>query len=320
MQEEVRSLVTTQFAARVARRWNARRASIQSVQQSENFVFRFRDGKGRERYLRVSPPNYRPIGDIEAELDFVRHLKRMKVPVAGPVRSIRGKWVETIQSEQGELYAAVFEAVYGEPMRWGTDQENRGMLLRRGRALGRMHHAARSYHAAGGVRRFHWYEDDLFTDPEGYLSRRDWAARREYEELVQWMLSREATRENYGMVHGDFGSGNTLVRRDGSVVAFDFDDCLHHWYIYDLAISIRTAARFPYRARKRYLAYLLEGYGEEKNLGNDTAREVEQFCRLGALYRYIALRRESDGRRLDAEQGKRLAARLKMVRRPPKWH
>jgi len=320
MQDEMRTLVTEAFAARVARRWNGQAASIRAVQQSENFVFRFHDGKGRERYLRISPPNYRPLGDIEAELDFVRHLKRMKIPVATPVRSMRGKWVETIEGEHAEMYAAAFEAVYGEAMRWGSDEENRGMLLRRGTALGRMHHAARSYRPTTGLRRFHWYEDDLFTDPESYLSKRDRAARREYEELVQWMLAREATRENYGMVHGDFGSGNTLVRPDGNVVAFDFDDCLHHWYLFDVAVSIRTAVRFPYRVRKRYLAYLLEGYSQEKNLGRDGAEEVGQFCRLGALYRYIAMLREGEKEQFNEEQAKRLEARLKLVRCPPKWH
>jgi len=78
--------------------------------------------------------------------------------------------------------------------------------------------------------------------------------------------------------------------------------------------------RENYDRMKRYLAYLLEGYSQEKNLGRDGAEEVGQFCRLGALYRYIAMLREGEKEQFNEEQAKRLEARLKLVRCPPKWH
>jgi Ser/Thr protein kinase RdoA (MazF antagonist) len=314
------SSVSLSLALATAQRWEADLTSISAVQQSENFVFRFRDRRKRERYLRISPPNYRPRIEYEAELDFVRHLHARHVPVAAPVKSVAGKWVETIHRRGGNLYAAVFEAVYGEQQRWGTEDENCKMLFERGKALGRMHNAARLYKPSGKLERFHWFEDDLFTEPDRYLRKSDQEARREYEELIQWMLNRPISKENYGVVHGDFGSGNTLRQPDGSLIAFDFDDCLQHWYIYDMAVSIRTARTMPEAERKRYLRAMLDGYGEEKDLGGDGPAEVAQFCRLAALYRYITVLRDQAGKRLNAEDRELRKRRLDVLRNPPTWH
>jgi amicoumacin kinase len=314
------SLVPEKLAADAMLRWSGDLASIQPVAQSENFVFRFRDGRRRERYLRISKPDHRPREEIEAEIDFVRHLHSRGVPVAPPVRSRRRKWVETLSHPQGELYAAVFEAVSGHSPRWGTDAENRKMLFERGRALGRMHSAARSYRPTVTTPRFHWFEDDLFADPTYYLRKSDRIPRREYQALIEWMLDRPATRQNYGIVHGDFGSGNMLQQADGTLVVFDFDDCLYHWYSYDLAVAIRSARTMPYRRRKEYLRVLMDGYTTEKDLCGDTAEEIGQFCRLAALYRYITVLREYGRGRRNAE-GKRLfESRLAALRHPAKWH
>src|SRR5262249_8829126 len=150
----------------------------------------------------IAPPNYRPLEDIEAELDFVRHLDSRGVPVAPPVRSRRKKWVETLSLAQGDFHAAVFEAVKGKSPRWGTDAENRKMLYARGKALGRIHSAARFYRPNPKATRFHWFEDDLFSDPTDYIRKEDRIVAREYQALIRWMLDRAATRENYGIVHG----------------------------------------------------------------------------------------------------------------------
>jgi len=313
-------LIPKKLAAEAVLRWSGDPASIQPVAQSENFVFRFRDGRARERYLRITKSKYRPREEIEAELDFLRHLHSRNVPVAPPVRSRRRKWVETLRLPQGESYAAVFEAVTGQSPRWGTDAENRKMLFERGRALGRIHSAARYYRPTVKSLRFHWFEDDLFADPTQYLRKNDRIPRREYETLIKWLLDRPATRENYGIVHGDFGSGNMLQQADGTLVAFDFDDCLYHWYSYDLAVAIRSARTMPYRQRKEYLSVLMHGYTTEKDLCGDTAEEIGQFCRLAALYRYITVLREYGRDRMNAE-GKRLfESRLAALRHPAKWH
>lgn len=317
-----------ELARRASARWVVAPGSIEPVTRSGNYVLRFRDAaSGRTRYMRISPPDYRPRDQIEAEVDFVRHLDSKGVPVAAPVQSRRGKWVETLRTrragKQHEQYVAVFEAVGGQIARWTRDQEaNCRMIFERGQALGRLHHAARGYRPRGNFKRFHWFEDDLFSDPGYYFPRRDVIQRREYESLINWMLDRDATEENYGMVHGDFGSGNMFRREDGSMVAFDFDDCLHHWFIYDLAVSIRSAAAMEYEQRRKYLSAMLDGYREEKDTGGDGAEEVGRFCHLGALYRYVTVLRECNRRRgrMTGEQRDRFNRRLELLRNPLRWH
>src|SRR5207247_6347410 len=100
---------------------------------------------------------------------------------------------------------------------------------------------------------------------------------------------------------------------------FDFDDCLYHWYIYDLAVTIRSAHSMPYADRKIYMRALLDGYGQEKELCGDGAEEVGQFCRLGALYRYVTVLREYDRRRMTRPQRKVFNDRLDVLRAPLRW-
>ena len=311
-----------ELARRVSSRWDVAEGSLEPVARTGNFVFRYKDGAtGIVRYMRISPPDYRSLDQFEAEVDFVRYLDSQGVPVAAPVVSRRGKWVETIRTrEDGDQFVAVFESVGGAIASWGRDEEaNCRMIFERGKALGRMHHAAQNYRPSGDFSRFHWFEDDLFAHPQRYFSRHDIVQRRHYESIIRWMLRRDATHQTYGVCHADFGSGNMFRRDDGSMIAFDFDDCVQHWFIYDLAVTIRNGAKMPFESRRRYVRAMLDGYAEEKDLCGDGAAEVEQFCHLGALYRYVTILREYDRRRMTVAQRARFNRRLDALREPLRW-
>jgi Ser/Thr protein kinase RdoA (MazF antagonist) len=315
-----------ELARRASARWEVAPGSLEPVTRTGNFVFRFRDSaSGLVRYMRISPPYYRSLNQIKAEVDFVRFLHADGVPVATPVISNRGKWVETLRTqcdgEQHTQYVVVWESVSGAIASWTKDQEaNCRMIFERGKALGRMHRSAQNYRPTGNFSRFHWFEDDLFRHPEEYFERADVIQRREYESIVQWMLSRDATHQSYGVCHADFGSGNMFRRDDGSMIAFDFDDCVQHWFSYDLAVTIRNGAKMPLESRRRYMRAMLDGYAEEKDLCGDGPAEVERFCHLGALYRYVTILREYDRRHMTVEQRDRFHRRLDALREPMRWH
>ncbi len=295
--------------------WDYAPGTLEPVREGNNFVYRYRDNEARERYLRIGTTD---LNKLQAELDFLNHLHLNGAAIAPPVPSLQGRYVETIDTPAGQFTVVSFEAVYGEPVKWGEDAHNRKLLFERGQALARLHRIAQTFRPLG-PRRVHWYEDDLFTDPEKYLSPEEIVPRREYEELIQWMLNRPRTLENYGMVHGDFGSFNTL-RRDGTLVAFDFDDCCYHWYLYDVAVAVRSARKLPSKYRKAYLEVLIEGYSSQRSLGGEGVREVAQFCRLAALYRYVSLKRKWDFAKLSAKQKSMVDERLKVLASPPTWY
>jgi Ser/Thr protein kinase RdoA (MazF antagonist) len=322
-----------EVARRASARWDVAPDSLEPVTRTGNFVFRFRDSAGLVRYMRISPPDYRSLDQIQAEVDFVRFLHADGVPVAAPVVSNRGKWVETLRTRRADdgdeggdgerhtkQFVAVFESITGTIASWSKDEEaNCRMIFERGKALGRMHRSAQNYRPTGDFSRFHWFEDHLFAHPEEYFSRRDVIQRREYESIVQWMLSRDATHQTYGVCHADFGSGNMFRQPDGSMTAFDFDDCVQHWFIYDLAVTIRNGAKMPFESRRRFMGAMLDGYAQEKDLCGDGAAEVERFCQLGALYRYVTILREYDRRRMTREQRDRFHRRLDALREPLRW-
>jgi Ser/Thr protein kinase RdoA (MazF antagonist) len=295
--------------------WDHAPGSLEPVRASNNFVYRFVDTAGRPRYLRIGETS---VDKTQAELDFVNYLSANGADVAAPVRSLAGNLVEPLETSAGMFCAVVFEGVSGEQVKWGLDAENRKLLFERGQSLGKLHRVAQSYRPSG-PRRLHWYEDDLFTEPEKYLTVQEIVPRREYEELIHWMLNRPRTLQNYGMVHGDFGSFNTL-RRNGGLVAFDFDDCCYHWYLYDLAVSIRSARKLPSKYRKAYLRVLVEGYASQRDLNGEGVREIAQFCRVAALYRYVSLKRKWDFSNLTEKQKSLVAERLKVLASPPEWY
>jgi Ser/Thr protein kinase RdoA (MazF antagonist) len=290
------------------------------VSESQNFVYRFRDAaRGASRYLRLTHESHRGRDFVQAELDFVDYLARSGADVAAPVRSRDGHLVETIPTEIGEFHAVVFDEVCGQPVKWNTDAENRAILFERGRALGKIHHLSQEYHPPG-PQRFHWYHDDLFLSPWTHLPETEPDARREYQQMILFLLARPRTPANYGMIHGDFASYNTFRRpADGRTIAFDFDDCCYHWYALDIAVAIQGAAQLPDKYRLPYLRVLLEGYATEKSLEGDGPAEVGMFCRLSCLYRYLALTRHADSSHLTPQQQSDLAARRAALTNPVSW-
>jgi Ser/Thr protein kinase RdoA (MazF antagonist) len=257
--------------------------------------------------------------ELRAELEFVRYLIENGAHVAAAIPTAAGTLFDRIETPQGETFAVVFEEVLGTPVSWSTDAENRAILFAHGRSLGRIHRLSQTYQPPPGVRRRHWFEDDLFTDPLKYLPESEQVARREYETLIQWMLKRPRTRDNYGMVHGDFQAHNTLRRDDGWVVAFDFDDCCYHWFMYDVAVAIRAGRKLSDKYRGPYLRVLLEGYASEKDPGPQAVDDVTMFARLAALYRYVTLLRSYDLSILTPDQKDRLDARRETLANPQTW-
>jgi Ser/Thr protein kinase RdoA (MazF antagonist) len=302
-----------------AAHWPHDPRTLTPVEESQNFVYRFHEPDGGPlRYLRLTHETHRTRELIEAELDFVNHLAAAGADVAAPVRSREGNLVEVIESPMGQFYAAVFVAVHGQPVRWDTDAENRAILHERGKTLGKIHRLSQTFRAHPERRRFHWYEDSLFANPDQQIPPSELHARREHEAVFGWLRRREMNTDNYGLIHGDFGSHNTL-RANGTAVAFDFDDCCYHWFLFDLAVAILPAAKLPDKYRKPYMRVLLEGYAGEKSLNGEGPAEVGMFCRLSALYRYVTLLRQLDLENLSGAERAQLESRRAALMSPISW-
>lgn len=57
------------------------------------------------------------------------------------------------------------------------------------------------------------------------------------QEIVSWFQALAKSETNFGLIHGDYNTGNILLQ-DGRAKVFDFDDCAYHWYDYEIANTI----------------------------------------------------------------------------------
>lgn len=213
---------------------------------------------------------------VQAELDFVAHLASAGVPVAEPIRSKEGRFVETDATEAGELIVTCIAEAPGRH-RAGRDMTGRWIEFYGG-LVGSMHAAASDY-APASARRPAW-TDAAFdvglaaagtVDPP--LSER-------------WIESTEALRTHPAggrdlLIHRDCHLGNLLVTEEGQFTVVDFDDAAYGTQAQDVAIvlfhRLLGHAGDPGEATRRFIAHFMSGYERHCTLAGDWPADVDRF-------------------------------------------
>ena len=195
---------------------------------------------GEKQYiLRISDLGDRSEEDYLAETEFVRFLAQNGAPVANVIPSVHGRLVDRVEADGKAVYVSLFAYAKGMLMADNGYRYREGAPLSEyfyntGKALGAIHRLSRTY---APVHRRPDYFDKYNME---YLSR---LIPDEYPELKAAVAKRlDAFRTLpmdkvcYGLVHFDFSDGNYHIDMDtGAVTAFDFDNCMNCWYMFDLA-------------------------------------------------------------------------------------
>ena len=235
---------------------------------------------GENRYvLRISALGDRTEEDYLAETEFVRYLARNGAPVADVIPSVRGKLVERIEQDGETAYIVLFEYAKGMLLSDNGYRYREGAPLdeyfyNTGKALGAIHRLSKQYrpvHRRGGFSEKYTaeYIDRLIPDSFADLKRAICRRLEAYRTLPE-------DPENYGLVHFDFCDGNYHVDLEtGGITAFDFDNCIYCWYMFDLA-HLWTHGVGWYRhepdpekrmeCMDRYFGKILEGYRSETDV------------------------------------------------------
>ena len=281
--------------------WHGEPGSLQYVGESESYVCCFM-ATGRKLYMRLTSPSHRMREQIEAELSFLAHLQQGGIALAAPVVSVNGRALESLGNGSESWYAVVFEEAEGEIFSFGSDDEaNRRHFRLRGEVLGAIHRLSGSYSSSANGHRFRWHEDPVFTEIDSYLPASETVVWGEYARLMTLLQDRPESKESFGLIHGDFGATNFRCLGD-QLTVFDFDDCCHHWYAYDLAITL-----YPHGWRTGAAALLdalLEGYSKQGTKYNQLRDDVIDFCGLRLLYLFLNNARNWGFTDLTAEQEK----------------
>lgn len=296
------------LASAAVKLWQGAEGSLRLVSDSCNRVYCFQES-GRPRYLRLTSSSHRTKEQIEAELDFIAHLRRGGIHAAPPVPSTAGALIEELALAEALVFACVFEEAEGERFRYDSSRFSEEHFRLRGETLGRIHALSKVYAPRAGARRFDWEEDELLSEAEGLLPRSEMVVLRAYLELRERLQSYPKSKESFGLIHGDFGETNYRCG-DGRLHIFDFDDSSYHWFIYDLAVSIYPHGRKP--EGLRLLNRLLEGYAAFSRL-DVTLEEITMFCRWRLVYMFLVYARKWGFENLSDEKARWFALKRENI-------
>ena len=295
-------------------RWNGEVGSLEAIEESSNFVYRFVRG-GQRFYLRIASEKHRKREQLMAEVEFVRYLGRHGCAVAMPLESVNGELIERLAAGGAQYHAAVFEEAAGQTVKWGTHEQNRRVMGMLGRSLARIHAESKDYR--GTVQRFHWDDGFLrYIGPQLPASQGD--VKKEIDTVLEWAGKQAMTEENFGLIHGDPVPANFRISGE-RLTLFDFDDCCRHWYLFDLAIALRATERLDDSTRNAYLQAMLEGYRAHGAVEGDAVGMISWLFRLSSLLRYVHAIRSWDLINLTDEQEKMLEERVRIIMRPLEW-
>lgn len=309
------SIHRAELADTAVKLWHGVTGSLQHVSDSANQVYSFIQS-GETRYLRLTSGNDRTKGEIEAELDFIAHLRQGGVSAMLPLASSAGRLIEELPLADNLLFACVFEEAKGERFGYGSAKSNREHFRLRGKTLGQLHTLSKAYAPSGSFRRFAWDEDRLLLDMDSFLPESEKIVRRAYEALKERLRGYPKSSETFGLIHGDFGETN--YRCHGARLnVFDFDDCCYHWFAYDLAVTI-----FPHGWRReglQLLDWLLEGYSENIQMDTEIA-QITMLCQWRLIYMFLVYARKWGFANLSGQQAEWFARRRENIARGYTWH
>jgi amicoumacin kinase len=308
-------MMSRTLAVEAVRCWFATASKPTHVQDSDNSVYSFEIGDPARRYfLRLTHPEHRQLNQIQAELDFVLYLNGEGFPVSRPVLSMENRLVERVSAE---YFACVFEAATGALVEVGSSDWSKKLFLTWGNFMGRMHRAAERY-VPRGPKRFRWDEDEVLVNIDNNLPANETSARRELDHVLIWLEHLPSDTDRFGMIHGDLCRVN-FHYNGKEIIAYDFDDCCYHWFVYDLVCALAPAMFRPLEERSAYRNWLIEGYQQAKTLSETWKEEFDWLLRLRSVYIFTHYIRKSVGEIENHPKRRLLELLLESFDRPITW-
>lgn len=242
--------------------------------------------------IRVSVEHpHRTATDVLSELMWIDDLKNDVTTVCQPLPSLENRMVERI-SVNGMVYlATMFRKANGSifPAKDWTPR----YFYDAGVLLGKIHRtSSEGYQNGFRYKRRHW-DEHPFYDFAPYDKFYSPQVRADAEAVLRKIQSIPRTPLCYGMIHGDYHSGNMFCDW-GDLWAFDFDDCCYGYFMFDIVCiahigvnSMAYASKYPdITARDRLLGQegiltqIRAGYSTQWNLPDEQWELFDDFFRL----------------------------------------
>ncbi len=266
---------------------------IQTVPEHEggrNRIFVLKKENGEKCILRISALGDRTEDAYLAETEFVRYLAANGASVADVIPSVNGKLVERLQENGGTAFVSLFAYAPGmlicdNGYRYREGAPLSEYFYNTGKTLGRIHALSKTYQP------FHRRADYFDKYNMAYIDR---LIPDTYEQLKRAISVRlnafsalPKSADSYGLVHFDFSDGNYHINMEtGEITAFDFDNAMYCWYMFDLAnlwthgVGWCQSEPDPDKRRafmSEYFDTVLAGYMTETDLPKELAQKLPLF-------------------------------------------
>ncbi len=260
---------------------------------------------GRRYILKLRQVTPRRTHDyVMGELDFLEYLAERGARVSRPAKSLRGRHIEMLDTEDGEFMAYAVEKVDGRLVDWREWTPD--LFQKWGAMLGRLHALARDYSpSSDSYRRRHWHEDQDYDLERGIPSSQQDIIRKG-NALLERLRVLPVGRDNYGLVHEDLHQWNFFIH-EGELTAFDFENCVYDWFAGDFSPVLHNVitAQSHHYERSEYdywmggakmdtptfidyfLSNFMEGYVRENTLSDEWMRRIPDFVRRRHLSTYV---------------------------------
>jgi Ser/Thr protein kinase RdoA (MazF antagonist) len=279
MHPELVSRFNNRVRDEAASRFGAAPDDLSRLNAFENHIFEFTNPDGLELILRISHSARRTHEYTQGEIEFVRFLSAAGLPVASPVLSDGGQFIERIEDkEPGQYFVAVaFEraagVVFDEAPALKDIYWTPTLFRELGQIFARLHNRAQEYRLSSPrYKRQEWHEYDVvdidrFAPPDETLVRERTAA------IIERLRRLPRGADDYGLIHADLHMHNFCFDA-GRITVFDFDNAEYAWFAKDIAVVLFYVARTAPRESRatvaaEFLGPFLEGYRERRHLGSE---------------------------------------------------
>ncbi len=244
--------------------------------------------------LRIHRANYLAIDAIESELRWLQCLRHdTKLPVPEPITTSEGKLYTLAHNSEisQPRVCSLTKYLKGEPLYQASQVE----LEEVGKLMGKLHNYASHWSIPENFTRPYWNWNGLFGDGAGYSNNGThvWELTPQpyrsffkdvSEQVKAIMASLGEETDQFGIIHGDFWSGNLLVF-DNEICPIDFADCGFGYWGYELA---RFLSDFPQdQDLALCLDKLLSGYTQIRDFPEEQLPHINTF--VAAHYVTLAL-------------------------------
>lgn len=187
--------------------------------------------------LKFVPTKPERIQIAREKWEFVDYLAHHGVSVCQPVLSRNGQLLEVVQDGEATWLVSSTVKAAGEHVNWENVGEHADAIFEEwGRVMGQMHALTQAY--TGGQHIEGWREE---CQSFSRWSSDEPAIHDKWDALTLDLAALPETPGGYGLIHNDLHPHNFLVRIAGGrphITVIDFECCVHHWLITDIAIAL----------------------------------------------------------------------------------